>query len=97
MRTINHVHTAARVALQQATKERLIAYNPAKDANPPRYSTSEREYRVLSEEEVATFFEAAKGGCFEAFFVVAVLAGPPSSGRSRGRTWGSSFRIPPAA
>ena len=75
VRTINHVHATARVALQRATKKRLVPYNPAKDADPPRYSTSEREYRVLSEEEVGAFFEAAVGDRFEAFFVVAVLSG----------------------
>lgn len=76
VRTINHVHATARIALQRATKKRLIPYNPAKDADPPRYSTSEREYRVLSEEEVGAFFEAAAGDRFEAFFVAAVLSGP---------------------
>ena len=60
-RTINHVHAAARVSLQRAVKKRLIPYNPTRDADPPRYSTSEREYLVLCEDEVARFFEAAEG------------------------------------
>lgn len=42
----------------------------------PSYSTDEREYRTLSEEEVARFFEAAAGDRFEAFFVMAIMAGP---------------------
>jgi integrase len=74
-RTVNHVHSTARVALQRAVKKRLIPYNPARDADPPRYSTSEREYLVLSEEDVASFFAAAEGDRFEAFFVAAVLSG----------------------
>lgn len=35
VRTVNHVHATARVALQRAVKRRLIPYNPAKDAEPP--------------------------------------------------------------
>lgn len=75
VRSINHVHSAARVALQRAVKKRIIPYNPARDADPPRYSTDEREYRTLSWEEIGRFFEAAKGDRYEAFFVVATLSG----------------------
>jgi integrase len=75
-RAINHVHSTARVALQRAVKKRLIPYNPAKDADPPRYSTDEREYALLSVEDVSRFFEAAEGDRFEALWVMRVLAGP---------------------
>jgi integrase len=74
-RAINHVHSTARVALQRAVKKRLIPFNPARDADPPRYSTDEREYLTLSEEEVGRFFSALDGDRFEAFFVAAVLSG----------------------
>jgi integrase len=74
-RAVNHVHSVARAALQRAVKKRLISYNPARDADPPTYSTSQREYATLSMEEVARFFEAAKGDRYEAFFVTAVLSG----------------------
>lgn len=75
-RTVNHIHSTIRVALGRAVKQRLIPYNPARDAEPPRYSTAEREYATLSRGDVAAFFEALKGDRFEAFFVAAVLAGP---------------------
>lgn len=75
-RTINHVHATARVALQRAVKKRLIPYNPAKDADPPRYSTEEREYAVMSWEDVRAFFAAAEGDRFEALWKIAVLSGP---------------------
>lgn len=75
-RGINHVHSTARVALQRAVKKRLIPYNPVRDADPPRYSTDEREYATLSREGVARFFEAARGDRFEALFWVAILTGP---------------------
>ena len=74
-RTVNYVHSVTRVALQRAVKKRLIPYNPARDADPPKYSTDEREYRTLSWEEVGQYFEAARGDELEAYFVVAVLSG----------------------
>lgn len=74
-RAINHAHATARVALQWAVKRRLIRHNPAKDAEPPRYTTAGREYDVLSWEGVRAFFEAAKGDRYEALFVTAVLSG----------------------
>jgi len=75
VRAINHAHATARVALQWAVKRRLIPYNPARDAEPPRYSTAGREYAVLSWEGVRAFFAAARGDRYEAFFVAAVLSG----------------------
>ena len=75
VRTVNHVHSTARVALQRAVKNRLIPFNPARDADPPPYSTDGREYATLSEEDVPRFFEAAKGDRFEALFVLSVLTG----------------------
>ena len=60
-RGINHVHATARVALQRAVKKRLIPYNPVKDADPPPYSTAEREYLTLTEEDVTKFVAAARG------------------------------------
>ncbi len=62
VRTVNHAHSAARVALQRAVKKRLIPFNPARDADPPPYSTDGREYATLSEEDVPRFFEAPKSG-----------------------------------
>jgi integrase len=55
-------------------KKRLIPYNPVRDADPPHYSTAEREYKTLSEEDVARFFEAARDR-YEALWVLAVLSG----------------------
>ncbi len=68
-------------------KKRLIPYNPARDADPPRYSTYERDYRTLSEEEVGALFEAAEGDRFEALWVAAVLAGPRPA-ELRALKWG---------
>ena len=46
-RGVNHTHSTARVALQRAVKKRLVPYNPARDADPPPYSTDGREYSLL--------------------------------------------------
>jgi integrase len=62
-----------RVALQQAVKKRLVPYNVVRDAEPP--AQRQREIKTLSREEVATFFEAAKGDRYEAFFVMGALSG----------------------
>lgn len=72
-RTINHVHATARGA--PARRQGEAHPLQPRDADPPRYSTQEREYLVLSKEEVGRFFEAAEGDRFEAFFVAAVLHG----------------------
>lgn len=88
VRTVNHVHSTARTALSRAVKKRLISHNPARDADPPRYSTDGREYAVLSRDDVSAFFEAAKGDRFEALFALSVLTGmrPAEARRSGGGT-----------
>lgn len=63
------------MALQRAVKKRLIPYNPVKDADPPPYSTAEREYFTLSMEDVTRFIAAARGDRFEALWIVGVLSG----------------------
>lgn len=76
-RTIGYMHSTIRVALQRAVKKRLIPYNVARDAEPPSRGPK-KEYPTLSIEQVARFFKAAAEAesRFEAFFIVAVLAGP---------------------
>ena len=74
-RTVNYIHSTIRVALQRAVKKRLIPYNVARDAEPPKQV--QREYTTLSQEQLAAFFKAAAevGDRFEAFFIMAALAG----------------------
>jgi integrase len=77
VRTVNHVHSTARAALQRAVRKRLIPHNPARDADPPQYSTVGREYATLSQDDVTAFFGATAklGDRFEALFVLSVLTG----------------------
>src|SRR5215218_2604244 len=74
-RTVNYIHSTIRVALQRAVKKRLIPYNVARDAEPPKQV--QREYTTLSREQLAAFFKVAAEteDRFEAFFIMAALAG----------------------
>lgn len=73
--TVRYVHTTVRTALQNAVKKRLIPYNPARDADPPRMPEKE-EKPTLSFAELEAFFAAAgeRRDRFEAFFVLAACA-----------------------
>lgn len=72
-RTVGYLHSTLRVALQRAVKKRLLPYNVARDAEPP--AQRQGEVKTLSREELATFFEAARGDRYEAFFVMGALSG----------------------
>jgi integrase len=52
-RTVNYIHSTIRVALQRGVKKRLIPYNVARDAEPPKQV--QREYTTLSREQLAAF------------------------------------------
>jgi integrase len=78
-RTVNYIHSVIWVALQRAVKKRMIPYNVARDADPPSMSEQEaKEKTVLSVAQLSNFFRVAgeSRNRFEAFFVVAALAGP---------------------
>jgi integrase len=55
--SVLHIHRTLRRALNQATRWRLIAFNPVEDVDPPR--KERRPTTVLSGEEVLRFIEAA--------------------------------------
>ena len=77
-RTVNYMHAVIRVALSRAVKKRLVPYNVARDADPPSMVEERGEKLVLSLEQLSGFFRVAAESRdrFEAFFVVAALAGP---------------------
>jgi len=72
------MHAVIRVALSRAVKKRLVPYNVARDADPPSMVEERGEKLVLSLEQLSGFFRVAAESRdrFEAFFVVAALAGP---------------------
>jgi integrase len=74
-RSVTFIHSTVRVALQRAVKKRLIPYNVARDAEPPKQVR--REYTTLSREQLGAFFKAAAEAedRFEALFITGALAG----------------------
>jgi integrase len=92
--TVGHVHATIRVALQRAVKKRVVPYNVARDAEPPK--ATRREYPTLSKGQLVAFFKAAAEteDRFEALFIVWTLAGP-RPGELLGLRW-SDLRLPEA-
>lgn len=71
--TIGHVHSTARRALQRAVKKRMIPYNPARDAEPPKIDKKRRTTLTLG--GLQDFFKAANGERLEALWIVWCLTG----------------------
>jgi integrase len=59
--------------LEQAIRNQIIPYNPAKAAVPPKLE--QKEIRVLSEAEQKQFMEAVKGHRLEALYKLALATG----------------------
>ena len=60
-------------ALEQAIRNQIIPYNPAKAAVPPKLE--QKEIRVLSESEQKQFMDAVKGHRLEALYKLALATG----------------------
>jgi len=91
-RSVNFIHSTVRVALQRAVKKRLVPYNVARDAEPPKQVR--REYTTLSREQLGAFFKAAAEAedRFEALFITGALAGP-CPGELLGLKW-NDLKLP---
>lgn len=77
--TVRRVHSVVRKALNDAVEMRLLEWNPASSAKPPKAKKAEeagrRKRRYLDADEVRRFLAAAKGNRFEAAFYLAVMTG----------------------
>ena len=60
-------------ALEQAIRNQIIPYNPAKAAVPPKLEV--KDIRVLTESEQKTFMEAVQGHRLEALYKLALATG----------------------
>ena len=60
-------------ALEQAIRNQIIPYNPAKAAVPPKLEV--KDIRVLTESEQKTFMEAVNGHRLEALYKLALATG----------------------
>jgi integrase len=72
-RSVEYVHTTISKALNQAEAWDYVTRNVARHAKPPQKQHSER--RVLSAEQVKTFFEVAKDDRFYALYLLALTTG----------------------
>src|SRR5215207_4333727 len=72
-RTVQYVHVTLQKALSQAVADGLIPRNAAAPVKAPR--PVKKEIRPLSPEQARAFLEAARGGRFEALYVLAVHCG----------------------
>ncbi len=72
-RTVLHLHRVLHRAFEWAVEVDLIGANIFRRARAPR--VKDADTRALSLEEAGTFFGAARGSDFEAFFHVAALTG----------------------
>ena len=60
-------------AMEQAVRNRLIIFNPAKATIPPKLT--QKEIRVLTEAEQQKFMDACKGHRLEALYLLALATG----------------------
>jgi integrase len=72
-RMVRYLHVIIRQALQQAVKEGLLSRNVADAASPP--TIKNKQMRPLSEAELITFLEAAKGDRLFAAYLLAATTG----------------------
>ncbi len=87
--TVLHIHRTLRRALNQATRWRLIAFNPVEDVDPPR--KEKRPATVLSGEEVLRFIEVAGTRRLFPLYVLDAITGL-RSGEILGLSWGDLSR-----
>lgn len=71
--TVHHLHATIHKALKQAVRWNLVSRNVADFVDPPRISV--REMATLSDTQVRTLLDAARGDRLEALYVVAVTTG----------------------
>ena len=72
-RMVRYLHAIIRQALQQAVKEGLLPRNVADATSPP--TVKNKQMRPLTEEELLTFFDAARNDRLYAAYVLAATTG----------------------
>lgn len=72
-RTVKYIYTTLNMALKQAAKERLIAYNPAEGTELPKQT--KKEMKTLTRQEVAQFLQVAKESRHYPAFLLELAAG----------------------
>jgi integrase len=72
-RRVQYVHVTLHKALKDAVRWRLVPYNVADAVTPPR--PTKPEITPLNAEQVRMLLAAARGGKFEALYILAVTTG----------------------
>jgi integrase len=92
-RSVNFIHSMICVALRRAVKKRLIPYNVARDAEPPKQVR--REYTTLSREQLGAFFRVAAEAedRFEALFIITGALAGLRPGELLGLKW-NDLKLP---
>lgn len=83
-KTIKNIHGVLHHALNQATINKYIPYNPADACILPR--GEKRELKPLDEDQIGAFLSAIKGDRFEDMFIVTLFTGM-RQGEVLGLTW----------
>ena len=83
-KSIRHIHTVIRSALEQALRERLISINPADAAVLPR--NYRKEMKILDIQGITKFLSAAKGSRYYTAFLL-ILATGLRRGEALGLRW----------
>jgi len=72
-RTVRYFHTIIREALEQAVKEGILSRNVADSTSPPVITT--KQMQLLTESELLTFLDKAKGDRLYAAYVMVAMTG----------------------
>ena len=83
-KTIKNIHGVLHHALNQATVNKYIRFNPADACTLPR--CERKELKPLDEDQISAFMQAIKGDRFEDLFLVTLFTGL-RQGEVLGLTW----------
>ncbi len=72
-KTVRYIHTVAHSALEQAVKERILEYNPAEAAIPPR--KQRKEMKVFDTKQIKIFLKYAKETKYYAAYLLVLATG----------------------
>jgi integrase len=72
-RRVRYIHVTIRKALKDAVRLQLLSRNVADAARPPRVAKTEIE--LLTQDQLRTLLDAAKGDRLEALYVLAITTG----------------------
>jgi integrase len=73
-RTVHHVHTVLKACLTEAVRQRMLKYNPADTAHPPR-PDNDNIATILDEDQMIKLRNGFRGHAIEGIVMVALMTG----------------------